>query len=122
MHPLPIDGAVVDECRALAARVADGVHRFIDRHTTCSIERTVLRAYGVDGADPDGVPLVNSCVERVRADGRLGRGIAWFLGQKIARGAAGPQEAAEAIAYGSEPLGDDVPPEEVQAALAPHTQ
>src|SRR5262245_46699578 len=103
MHPLPIDPGVVDECRALAARVADGVHGFIDHHTTCSIERTVLRAYGIEGADPDGVPLVNTCVERFVKTNRAGRGIAYFLGRALLRGAGGsPQEAAEALAYSPE--------------------
>jgi beta-lysine 5,6-aminomutase alpha subunit len=116
---LPIDPAVVGECRALAAAVAAGVQAFIARHTTVAIERTVLRAYGVDGADPDGVPLVNSCVERVRAAGLLGRGIASFLGHELVRGAADPQEAAEAIAYGPE-LGPGVPErgDEVARALS----
>src|SRR5689334_10005963 len=100
MHPLPIDHAVVDECRALAADVAAGVQRFIDAHTTVSIERTVLRAFGIDGADADGVPLVNSCVDRYLASGALGRGIAYWLGRALARGAADPQEAAEELAYG----------------------
>src|ERR1700690_3900687 len=99
MHPLPIDPAVVDSCRELAASVAEQVQAFIDRHSTVSIERSVLRAYGVEGADPDGVPLVNTCVERIRAAGTLGRGIATFLGRALARGAATPQEAAELLAY-----------------------
>jgi beta-lysine 5,6-aminomutase alpha subunit len=127
MHPLPIDPAVVEECRALAARVADGVHRFIDRHTTCSIERTVLRAYGVDGADPDGVPLVNTCVERFVKTGQpaaIRHGIAWFLGRALLRGAATPQEAAEQLAYSSEIDDGRGAPDDaaVRAALEPHTR
>jgi beta-lysine 5,6-aminomutase alpha subunit len=123
VHPLPIDQGVVDECRALAADVAVGVQRFIDAHTTVSIERTVLRAFGVDGADADGVPLVNSCVDRYLAAGRLGHGIAWWLGRALARGAADPQEAAEALAYGGDvDDGQDGPSQaELLAALAPHT-
>src|SRR5688500_5424495 len=99
MQPLPIDQNVVDECRALAANVAGEVQSFINKHTTVAIERTVLRALGVEGADPDGVPLVNTCVERIRAAGKLGQGIAHWIGLRLLRGAAGPQEAAEAIAY-----------------------
>jgi len=102
VHPLPIDNAVVDECRALAADIAGAVQRFIDAHTTVSIERTVLRAYGIDGADADGVPLVNTCVDRCLAAGGAGHGIAWWLGRALARGAASPQEAAEALAYGGD--------------------
>jgi beta-lysine 5,6-aminomutase alpha subunit len=117
MHPLPIDHATVDHCRELAAEVAGGVMAFIREHTTVSIERTVLRSYGVEGADPDGVPLVNTCVERVRAAGLLGKGIAHFIGLRIVHGAADPQEAAEAIAYGpAEGIeGHGSPPAEVVA-------
>jgi beta-lysine 5,6-aminomutase alpha subunit len=135
MQPLPIDTAVVAECRALAGRVAMGVQQFIDQHTTVSIERTVLRAYGVDGADPNGVPLVNACVERLRGHG-LERGVAFWLGRALARGAASPQLAAEELAYSASR--DDVEPEpgespsarakggpsleEIAHALAPHTR
>jgi beta-lysine 5,6-aminomutase alpha subunit len=138
---LPIEQKTVDECRELARVVAREVQTFINRHTTVSIERTVLRAYGVEGADPDGVPLVNTCVERIRAAGGLGRGIAFYLGRQLARGAADPQEAAEAIAYAqtvrayserSERVdGERSPPgdgeggpnaDEAQRALAPWTR
>ncbi|HXU71554.1 MAG TPA: lysine 5,6-aminomutase subunit alpha, partial [Polyangia bacterium] len=123
MHPLPIDDAVVDECRALAGDIAAGVQRFIDAHTTVSIERTVLRAYGIDGADAEGVPLVNTCVDRYLAAGRIGHGIAWWLGRALARGAASPQEAAETLAYGGDADDGTGGPSkaEVLAALAPHT-
>ena len=66
------------------------MQRFIDAHTTVSIERTVLRAYGVDGADADGVPLVNTCVDRYNSAGLLGRGVAYCLGRALARGARRP--------------------------------
>ncbi|MCU1280386.1 MAG: L-beta-lysine 5,6-aminomutase alpha subunit, partial [bacterium] len=124
MHPLPIDLAVVDECRALAGDIAAGVQRFIDAHTTVSIERTVLRAYGIDGADAEGVPLVNTCVDRYLAAGGVGRGIAFWLGRALARGAANPQEAVEAVAYGAEVDDGKGGPtrEEALAALAPHTK
>src|SRR5688572_4173085 len=119
MEPLPIDNQVVVECRRLAAAVAGEVQKFIDTHTTVAIERTVLRAYGVEGADPDGVPLVNTCVERFRKGGTLGRGIARFIGRQIVRGAADPQDAAEALAYGDDlDDGSGGPtPEEVARAL-----
>src|SRR5262245_43103575 len=124
MQPLPIDHKVVDECRALAAQVAGDVQAFIHQHTTVAIERTVLRAYGVEGADPDGVPLVSTCIDRVRGAGKLGRGIARFLGLRLLRGAAGPQEAAEAIAYDADLETPDwfPPDEDIARVLEPHTR
>ena len=125
MQPLPIDNRVVDDCRRLAAAIAEGVHRFIDAHTTSAIERTVLRAYGIDGADAEGVPLVNTCVERYAKDkASIGRGIATFLGRQLARGAETPQQAAEALAWGSDTDDGTGGPtrEEIDRALAPHTR
>ena len=121
MQPLPIDDGVVADCRARAAQIAAGMQSFIDAHTTVSIERTVLRAYGVDGADGNGTPLVNTCVDRVLAAGELGRGIAAALGAALVRGAATPQEAAEELAYGSAPATSTATDAELRAALAPHT-
>ena len=108
MHALPIDPAVVDECRALAAQVADRVQGFIGAHTTVSIERTVLRSFGVDGVDGEGVPLVNRCVERYRQSGALNRGIAAIVGLLLRRSPQlSIQEAAEELAFGSSlPEGD----------------
>ena len=131
MHPLPIDPKVVDECRALASSVATQVQGFIDAHTTVSIERTVLRAYGVDGADDEGAPLVNRCVERYRAAGRLGRGIASYLGWALVRTPGlSVQEAAEELAFGDAPgltdedearAGGAELRQHIARALAPHT-
>ncbi len=121
MQPLPIDHAIVDECRSLAADIAARVQSFIDGHSTVSIERTVLRAYGIDGANTDGHPLVNRCVERLKEGGLLPRGAAFALGAALARGAASPQEAAEDLAYGAGGAGlDTVPFERAREALAPH--
>ena len=50
----------------------------------------MLRAYGVDGADAEGVPLVNTCVDRYLGAGAIGHGIAWWLGRALARGRSQP--------------------------------
>jgi beta-lysine 5,6-aminomutase alpha subunit len=122
MQPLPIDPGIVDECRRLAAEIAEGVHRFIDAHTSVSIERTVLRAYGIDGADAEGVPLVNACVERYWQS--AGQGIATFLGRALAKGAADPQQAAEQLAWGSDFDDGKGGPDraEIERVLLPHTK
>jgi len=102
MAKLELDQGVIDDCRRRAAAVANDVQTYIDRHSTVSIERTVLRAYGVEGADPDGVPLVNTCVDRYHKAGLLERGIAYYLGRALCRGATDAQDAAETLAYGAE--------------------
>ena len=104
MATVPVDLAAVDACRASAAEIADDVQRFIDRHTTVGVERTVARAYGVVGADAEGTPLANKLVDRLHGEGLSGRGVAYFLGRALIEGAGSVQEAAETLAYASAPL------------------
>ncbi|MCL2449622.1 MAG: lysine 5,6-aminomutase subunit alpha [Polyangiaceae bacterium] len=110
-------------CRELAASIAADVQRYIDAHTTVGVERTILRAYGAEGVDGEGVPLVNVAVERYRAAGLLGRGIAYFLGRALAAGARSPQDAAERLAFGPEVDNgaSGSGPDAVRAALAEPT-
>src|ERR1043165_4650282 len=98
MAEVPVDPNIVASCRELAGRIADDVQRFIDRHTTVGVERTVARAYGVEGVDDQGTPLPNQLVDRLHAQGVVGRGVAFFLGRELLRGAADVQEAAERLA------------------------
>jgi beta-lysine 5,6-aminomutase alpha subunit len=102
MAHLPIDAAKVSRCRELAGEIACDVQRYIDAHTTVGVERTILRAYGADGVDDQGVPLVNVAVDRYHRAGLLGRGIALFLGRQLLAGAPSPQDAAERLAFAPE--------------------
>lgn len=108
MALVPVDVAKVARCRELAAAIASDVQSFIDAHSTVGVERTVARAYGVEGADPEGTPLANALVDRIHARGWTGHGVAYFLGRALAQGEGSIQEAAEMLAYG----GDIAPPGE----------
>jgi beta-lysine 5,6-aminomutase alpha subunit len=102
MLTVPMDANKVARCRELAAAVADDVQRYIDAHTSVGVERTILRAFGVDGVDDQGAPLVNVVVDRYARAGLLGRGISTYLGRALLAGANGVQDAAERLAYGPE--------------------
>src|SRR5580658_600140 len=102
MATVPMDVRKVARCREIAAKIADDVQRYIDAHTTVGVERTILRAYGAEGVDDQGVPLVNTAIERYREAGLLGRGIAYYLGRSLLAGAGSVQDAAERIAFGHE--------------------
>jgi beta-lysine 5,6-aminomutase alpha subunit len=94
-----MDAGKVARCRALADGIAADVQGYIDRHTTVGVERAILRAYGADGADDEGVPLVNKAVDRCHGAGLLGRGIAFFLGGALVAGARDVGEAAARLAF-----------------------
>jgi len=119
MALVPVDATRVARCRELAAAVASDVQTFIDGHTTVGVERTVARAYGVEGADPEGTPLANTLVDRIHGRGFTGHGVAYFLGRALAGGEASVQEAAESLAYGGEiaPPGQGPSGDAILAAL-----
>jgi beta-lysine 5,6-aminomutase alpha subunit len=124
MATVPMDARKVARCRELAGEIADDVQRYIDAHTTVGVERTILRAYGAEGVDDQGAPLVNTAVDRYREAGVLGRGIAFFLGRALLAGAKTVQDAAERLAFGPEvDRGEDGPgPDAAREALRPHTE
>jgi beta-lysine 5,6-aminomutase alpha subunit len=124
MASVPVDVRKVARCREIAAAIADDVQRYIDAHTTVGVERTILRAYGAEGVDDQGAPLVNTAVDRYREAGLLGRGIALFLGRALHAGATTVQDAAERLAYGPElDRGEGGPGSAaVRDALRPHTE
>jgi beta-lysine 5,6-aminomutase alpha subunit len=123
MATVPMDPRKVARCREIAAEIADDVQRYIDAHTTVGVERTILRAYGAEGVDDQGVPLVNTAVERYREAGVLGRGIAFFLGRALLSGAKTVQVAAERLAFAPEiDRGEGGPgPDVAREALRAHT-
>lgn len=100
MSKLRLDGALVEAARASAAHVALDMQRFIDAHTTVTVERTILRLLGVDGVTADGVPLPNVIVDALVASGTLATGAAHMIGNAIAETGKSAQQIAEAVAGG----------------------
>jgi beta-lysine 5,6-aminomutase alpha subunit len=76
---LDLDQGLVESCRQAATRIAADVAEQIAGMTTLSVERTVARLFGVDGANDLGAPLPNVLVDHVRARGGLGKGVAYWL-------------------------------------------
>jgi beta-lysine 5,6-aminomutase alpha subunit len=80
---LGLDPGVVAACREAAAEIAAGVGEEIAGKTTVSVERTVLRLLGLEGADESDIPLANGVVDHVHAAGQLGRGIGHWVGNAL---------------------------------------
>jgi beta-lysine 5,6-aminomutase alpha subunit len=95
---LPLDAGKAARCRALADRITAQVLQLVERHTTTSIERTVLRLFGFHGAGPRGVPWVNLMVDELQARGLLGHGAAYWLGYVLRSGARDPAGVAARFA------------------------
>ena len=97
---LNLDPKVVDSARAHAANIAHDMQEFIDRHTTVSTERTVLRLLGVDGVDDVDNPLPNVVVDQIKEAGALPTGVAYLIGNAIVQTGKTPQEIAEDMSNG----------------------
>jgi beta-lysine 5,6-aminomutase alpha subunit len=99
MAQLFVEPGKIARARELARSAAQGVQAFIDRHTTVSVERTVLRLLGISGAGTRGAPLANLIVDRLQKAGVLHQGAAYWLGRAL-RASPGkdPLQAIERIA------------------------
>jgi len=96
---LNLDQGVIAECHEAAEQIAGQVAKEIAGKTSVSVERTVVRLLGVDGANELGAPLPNVLVDHVRDSDGLGKGIAYWLGNALLDEGAPdtPQEIAQAI-------------------------
>ena len=63
MPQISLDQKQVSRVKELACQIADQVQRFIKNYSSISVERTVLRLYGVDGINKEGTPLPNRVVD-----------------------------------------------------------
>ena len=97
---LNLDPKVVDSARSHAANIAHDMQAFIDRHTTVSTERTILRLLGIDGVDDVENPLPNVVVDQIKEVGGLPRGVAYWIGNAMVQTGKTPQEIAEEMAAG----------------------
>jgi beta-lysine 5,6-aminomutase alpha subunit len=97
---LDLDPGVVAACRQAARQIAEQVTDQIAGRTTLSVERSVTRLLGVDGADSLDVPLPNVLVDHVHERGGLGHGIAYWLGNAMLQTGRSPQEIADSVSSG----------------------
>ena len=119
-----LDQALVEKARTSARKVAEDTQRFIDRHTTVAVERTVCRLLGIDGVNEVEVPMPNVVVEHLTEKELLSDGAALRIGNAMAELGIGPQEVAEGIDKGGIDLAA-IPmyrEEEIRDALAPVVQ
>lgn len=83
MATLRIPSKMVEEARQLASEIVEPVQDYILDHSTVSVERTILRLYGVDGVDEGEVPYPNVLVDDVQRSGQLERGVSRFYANAL---------------------------------------
>ncbi len=97
MSGLFVPDVQVAHARKLAWEITQPIIDLVQRHTTASVERTVLRWLGVDGAGQLGAPLANLMVDRLQSAGVLAKGAAYWYGRALRLGAKSPVDAVERL-------------------------
>jgi len=95
---LNLNFIIVEKAREAAKTIALDIQKFIDQHTTTTIERTVCRLFGIDGVDEFDVPLPNIVVDNIQKGNGVGIGAAIHIGNAILHTNLSPQEIAEKVA------------------------
>ncbi len=99
MSKLNLDRDQMDQCRTLAQAVVAPVQRYIDYHSTLSIERSVLRLFGVEG-NGSHLPVVNEIVDQLDRR-KLSLGVAyWFCKALVLHPKLNPSQLAQEVIKG----------------------
>jgi beta-lysine 5,6-aminomutase alpha subunit len=88
---------VVAESKETAKGIVEDVFSYISKHTTDSIERSVLRFFGIDGVDSGEIPLPNVVVDHLRRKGILDTGSAYWIANACVANGKDPQTIAQQV-------------------------
>lgn len=111
-NKLNLDVKLIEKARESAKDIALDMQEFIDQHTTVTVERTILRLFGVDGVDEFDTPLPNVVVDKLNDKGVLSLGIAYYIGNAMIYTGKSPQEIAEMVSRGEVDL-TEIPSQDI---------
>lgn len=101
MAQIPLNLDQIARLKALAGDIADQVQLIITRLSSTSVERTILRLYGVDGVDAEGTPLPNRLVEILQENQGLESGVSRHFAVAMLASGRDAQTTAELIEQGN---------------------
>ncbi len=97
MGYIKLDTDQIGRLKGLAQEIAGQVQSMIGRYSSVSVERAVLRLYGVDGVDGDGTPLPNRLVDMLQEKGVLESGVSGHFAAAMLETGRDAQTTAELI-------------------------
>ncbi len=100
MLKLVLDNSLVDRARDAAAKITGDLKWLFESQSSVTIERTVLRLMGIDGATEDGKPLPNVVIDHLQEKSALFSGAAIRIGNAMINHDLTAQEVAEKVAAG----------------------
>ncbi|MDD4667610.1 MAG: lysine 5,6-aminomutase subunit alpha [Candidatus Cloacimonetes bacterium] len=100
MLKLDLDQSLVQRSRKAAAKITGDFDWLFSSYSSVSIERTVLRLLGIDGATDDGKPYPNLIIEQLQAAQALRKGAAYWVANAMLAKNCSAQQVADAVANG----------------------
>ncbi len=97
MSKLNLNKEQINQSKIYAKQIADDVMSFIDRHTTVSVERSILRLLGIDGINEFQVPYVNVVIDHIKNNADLSKGVCHYLSYAMHEYHLSPNEIAKKI-------------------------
>ncbi len=85
----------IKHARTYARNIAGKLHEFIEKRSTTTIERTLLRLIGIDGINDEGAPYVNVLVDQLQERSILDEGAMKWVCRAMITYDYTPQEVAE---------------------------
>lgn len=82
----------------LAGNIVAPVQKYIENHTTVTVERATLRLFGADGVNQDGAPVPNLIVDQLK--GKLNEGVSKYYINAVINTKQSPVELNKEIANG----------------------
>ncbi|MCF7926792.1 MAG: lysine 5,6-aminomutase subunit alpha [Candidatus Izimaplasma sp.] len=80
---LTLKEPVITASRTKAKSIANQIQLFIDKHSTVSVERTILRLLGVDGVNSIDIPYPNVIIDDLKNKECLKDGVAFYLASAL---------------------------------------
>ena len=96
-NKLNLDRELIEKSLKHAARIADSIKSFCAPRTTHSVERTILRLFGVDGVNSIGVPLPNVIIDDIVEHGDISKGVTSYICNAIIQTGFDAQHLAKRV-------------------------
>lgn len=94
---LSLNQELKQRAREASGRIVASFEWLFSDYSSVTIERTVLRLMGIDGADKDGKPYPNIIIDSLRDKQALGKGAARWIANACAAQHKTPSRIAEAV-------------------------
>ena len=106
MAQIQLNPDQVGRLKEMANEIADQVQSFISKHSSVSVERTVLRLYGVDGVNSNNIPIPNRLIDILQEKDGLGSGVSRHFAAAMLASGKDVQTTAELVEQGKVEFGD----------------